>query len=253
MRRGAPDVAVAAMGRVVAHASSTDGDRALFALALEAAGRPADAVTAWRSIPPAAVSANADWAAGRLRVTAAAAPLDVATQALESACPATPGCDDLRGALAARWRKGGKPDRALELLQPLLDGPRRARWLRLASDLAGAAGQAALAVKYRSELVAAGGGSAEDVTTLLSWYATSGSAAGILEVAREARLTPCDERVLNALAPLPDPEPFVESCLRDAPHVPAMAGAPLRGRGAPDGVEAVPAGAGAVGSRHDRG
>ena len=65
--------------------------------------------------------------------------------------------------MAARWRKAGKPARALELLQPLLDGPRRTRWLRLASDLADAAGQPAQAVKFRAELVAAGSGSPDDV------------------------------------------------------------------------------------------
>ena len=209
LRRGDATAAVSSFARVVASPQASDTDRAMHALALEAAAQPAEALAAWDRVSPAALASHPDWAASRLRASVSAAPLEDATRLVTRACPAAAGCGDLLGMLATRWQRAGRPGRGLELLQPLLDGPERLHWLRLATDLATAAGRTSLAVHYREELVASGQASARDVQALLKWHAETRSPADILGVARAANLSPCDPNVLDALAELPDAQPLV--------------------------------------------
>ena len=152
-------------------------------------------------------SERPEWGASRIRALANSAP--PATAAPEIAVWLRAHQDDqaLRERLVDLWVRSGRPDRALDLLGPLLAGATSDRWKHREAELARAAAQPARAIATLEDL------SARGRTTPAEWRALAELQLDAHEYLRARRAVDqiaassqgCDDSLFQLLDRLPDP------------------------------------------------
>jgi tetratricopeptide (TPR) repeat protein len=173
-RQGHASEAIVAWEAAIAATGADDHDHAGLALALEASGQDARAVTAWHQVPAAMRQARPDWERSRLRAIARSEPPAVAALEVQTWLAEHPDDAAIREMLVDLWTRAGQPARALAVLQPLLDGPDADRWTSREVQLARAAGQTALAIERLETMSARGRARRSDRLMLAELFIESG-------------------------------------------------------------------------------
>ncbi len=137
--------------------------RAVVALDLEARDQMAASARVWAGIPPPLRDSRPDWAASALRVSAHGRSRAAMAPALDAFVARYPDDDSMRALAVEAWCDAGRPDRALQVLSPLV-GPDVATpaHLRRAADLARQAGDRRQARALLERLRATGQATASD-------------------------------------------------------------------------------------------
>jgi tetratricopeptide (TPR) repeat protein len=166
-RQGRATEAARAWEAALGTPESDAADRAGLALALEAGGEYQRASAAWDQVPLDQRRERTDWERSRLRSLMRSAPAIEAAREIDAWLAAFADDRQMREALVDLWSRAGHPDRARAVLQPLLSGADRLRWMRRDMELARAVGVPADAIGRLQEMVAAGLAERADRLTLI--------------------------------------------------------------------------------------
>jgi tetratricopeptide (TPR) repeat protein len=216
LRQGRAAEAVEAFTAAVSAVSEKDiRDRAQLAMAQEAAGRHAEALSGWSTVPAAIRSERPEWEASRLRALAEAGPAAGAATEISAWLTEHPDDEPLRGALVDLWVRDGQPLRALNVLTPLLAGPAPGRWIARATELARAAGTPELVIQPLTARVARPGATAADRWALATVLVDAHEYARAESVAIAASpiALGCDDRLFTLLDRIPG-APGTDALLR---------------------------------------
>ncbi len=166
------DVAVGAEERLatIARAGQAFADdaewvraRAAVALDLEAGGQVAASARVWASVPPTVRDSRPDWEASALRVSAHGRSRAAMAPALDAFVARYPDDGGMRTLAAEAWSDAGRPDRALQLMIPLVGrNAATPAHLRRAADLARQAGDRRQARTFLERLRATGHATSAD-------------------------------------------------------------------------------------------
>ncbi|MCC7043971.1 MAG: hypothetical protein IT183_08915, partial [Acidobacteria bacterium] len=167
VRQAKPAEAVRAWQAAVGAAGADESDRAGLALALEAAGEYRRALAAWDGVSDARRRERVDWERSRLRSLAHAGSAIEAAGEVDAWVSAHADDREMREALVDLWTRVGDPVRARAILQPLLAGTDRRRWMRRDMELARAAGLPAIAIERLEQMVSDGVATRADRLTLI--------------------------------------------------------------------------------------
>lgn len=117
LRQGRPEEAAEAFARAIAHPDRMDTDRALRAVALDAAGRLAESAEAWTHVPASVRDSRPDWQRSNLRALASTVPSEETATILEAWLAAYPDDAEMRALAGTVWLEAGYPGRAVAVIQ----------------------------------------------------------------------------------------------------------------------------------------
>ncbi len=206
LRQARPDDAVKAFAAAMGAATDRDvRDAASLAVALESSGHHARALAAWNSVPAAVLAERPDWVANRLHAMAYAGTTATAASEIARWLESHPADEDMRVALVDLWARSGQPARALEALQPLVDGPGSDRWLAREAELARAAGTPDVAILRLTARATAPNATPSDRWALANLLVDAHDYARARTVAAAASPAAlgCDDRLLALLDRMP--------------------------------------------------
>ena len=202
LRQGRADDAAAAFDVAIKASGTVIHDRVGLAIALEAAGRHQESVTAWDGVPESVRSEREEWKRSWLRALAQGAPPHVAADALEAWLQHHQDDDASREMLVDVWVRSGQIDRALAAMPASHDSD---TWTRRRVAVARSAGRHATAIAALDGLVARGAATAADrwvlAAALIDNHAYERAASTLRAFA--SRNTSCDDRLLTLTDRIP--------------------------------------------------